>query len=191
MSCSPPEIRTRVVTNIDDQSMAGFAACYISAFAEPPYFEHYEADWVSEHVWKPHIPHCLIVAESEGVVVGLCCCHPVMADTEPGVRDYMLSQDLPFNPETTTFLSEVAVHADFRRQGLGTKLLCEWLRWAEAHSFTHYAMRTAEAGSNSLHMFEQLGSKRLPFVQDVSKGEVVSASNQRIYLYGEVSFYRS
>ncbi len=183
------DIHIRRILKPDDPALDGFVATYIDVFAEPPYEEHYEPDWVVEHVWVPHQPHCILVAEQgpEQCVIGLACCHVADADTEPAIRDYLRSQALPFDLARTAFMSELAVRKSDRGKGVGTALILERLRWAHEGGYTHYAMRTAADGSKSERMYHRLGSRKAPFVEDVSEGAVESASKQRIYLWGEIA----
>ncbi len=187
----------RCITNQDDPLFEGFASTYKDVFAGRPYFEEYTIEQIREDVWLPHVGDCIIVATVEGDseslsggVVGLACCHGVQKPTEPKIRDFLLSQpELSelFDPERTIFMSELAVRFEYRKNGLGHLLILERLRWGHENGFTHYAMRTAAAESNSRRMYERIGSKLAPFVQDVSEDGVVSASKSRIYMYGSIS----
>ncbi len=187
------ELSIRQVTTTTDSAATGFVETYRVAFADAPYFETYEPEWVLKHVWEPHLPHCILVAEVERApwgVAGLACCHALLADTEPEVRDYLVAQRLPFDPEHTVFMSELAVRREFRRQGLGAKLIQARLRWAEDTGFRFFALRTAATGSNSRRLYERIGAHTAPFVQDVSAAAVASSSTQRIFLWGETSWHR-
>jgi GNAT superfamily N-acetyltransferase len=179
----------RRITDPDDRALNGFLATYRDVFAEAPYHETYKLEWIVEHVWRPHLPHCIMVAEhaSDHHVVGLACCHAVDADTEPAIKEYLLAQELPFNPQHTVFMSELAVRSEVRRAGLGTTLVYERLAWARGAGFTNYVMRTAADGSNSQVLYRKIGAREAPFVQDVGAGEVASASPQRIYMWGEIA----
>ncbi len=183
----------RRVTIATDPAATGFVETYQAAFAEAPYFETYEPEWVLKHVWEPHLPHCVLVAEAEWAprgVAGLACCHPLLADTEPEVRDYLMAQHLPFDPERAVFMSELAVRREFRRRGLGAKLIQARLRWAEDAGFQFLVLRTAATGSNSRRLYERIGAQVASFVQDVSTAAIASSSTQRIFLWGETSWHR-
>ncbi len=183
------EIHYRRVTEKDHSSMQGFAAVYQSAFAEAPYFESYDPNWIIDFVWKPHIPHCLIVAQTEADgVVGIACAHLITEDVSSvGAFLQSLSEEgaaMPFPLHKTVYMSELAVLAPFRGRGIGRSLVLRRHDWAKEVGLTHYCMRTAEQGSNSQHLYQTLGARRAPFIQDMSDGEVKTESNQRIFLYG-------
>lgn len=197
MSDDDHYVTVRRVNNVDDPLLAGFVSTYKDVFAGSPYFEEYADEQIRDDVWIPHIGECIIVATTDDgsvarpeSVVGLACCHAVLAPTEPKIRDFLLSrQELPelFDPARAIFMSELAVRDDFRRRGLGQTLVLERFRWGLKAGFTHYAMRTAADGSNSRRMYERIGSVLAPFVQDVSEGGVISASKSRIYMYGSIA----
>lgn len=197
MSDNNHHVTIRRVTNVDDPLLAGFVSTYKDVFAGSPYFEEYNDEQVRDDVWIPHIGECILVVTTDDAlttrpesVVGLACCHAILAPTEPKIRDFLLSRpELPelFDPARAIFMSELAVRDDFRRRGLGQALVLERFRWGLEAGFTHYAMRTAAGGSNSRRMYERIGSALAPFVQDVSEDGVVSASKSRIYMYGSIS----
>ena len=179
------------ISDIDDPRLAGFIATYQDVFAGPPYFEKYAEQEVVDNVWKPHIGHGIVLAtNSTGMVVGLACCHSVVAETEPSIRDYILSRpEVPslFDPSRTIFMSELAVREQYRRRGLGKRFIIERFAWGREHGFESYCTRTADRSSNSRALYERIGAKLAPFVQDVSSGGVESASKARIYLYGSIA----
>ncbi len=171
--------------NADERTAAGFAAVYQSAFAEAPYFETYEIPWVLEHVWNAHQPHCIMVANLGNQVIGLGCAHTVLS-TVSTIGEFLQSQnaaDVPFPLETTLYMSELAVLRDFRGLGVGKALVQARIAWAREHGFTHYCMRTAAIGSNSRKLYESLGAKVAPIIQDVQGEAIESQSSQRIVLY--------
>lgn len=183
-----PDLRIRSIEDADDPAFHGFTSTYIDVFAGPPYFETYDPESVRGHVWVPHLPHCILVAErkSDNVVVGLACCHGVVADTEPKIRDYLLGQQLPFDPRRTIFMSELAVRDEMRRRGLGRALILERFRWGLERGFENFCMRTAADGSNSRRMYERIDARQLPFVQNVGGEGVETSATQRVYFWGQL-----
>jgi GNAT superfamily N-acetyltransferase len=174
----------------DDTHAQGFADVYMSAFAEAPYFETYEASWVIENVWTPHKQHCIFVTTDDGIVSGLGCAHPI-EDTLSPVGEFLLQisksgQELPFPMSSTLYMSELAVLAQYRKQGLGRELIKARLAWGREAGFTHYCMRTAENGSNSRTLYESLGAKRANFVQSVADENIETQSSHRILLFGSL-----
>ncbi len=179
------EIVFRRIEQVSDPAFAGFAAVYREAFGGPPYFEEYTDDGIRQDVWTPHIPECVIVAEAPQVI-GLACCHAILAPTEPSIRAFLLTQELPFDPREGIYMSELAVLTEERQKGLGEALIRARFRWAKERGFRFYLLRTAASGSNSQRLYERLGAKRTAFTQDVSLDGVVTASTQRIFLWGEI-----
>lgn len=174
----------------DDSLSQGFANVYASAFAEAPYFEKYENSWIIENVWTPHKQHCIFIAmDSEGVS-GLGCAHPIDSDLS-SVGKFLLEisesgQELPFPINTTLYMSELAVLSQYRKNGLGRKLVEARLEWGKEAGFTHYCMRTAANGSNSRRLYESFGARQAEFIQSVADETVETQSSHRILLFGRL-----
>lgn len=179
------EIAFRHIKRADDSAFAGFAAVYKEAFGGPPYFETYTDKQVWEDVWEPHVSECVIVAETSQVV-GLACCHAILAPTEPSIRSFLLTQMLPFDLREGIYMSELAVRMEERQQGLGEALIHARFRWAKMQGFRFYLLRTAANGSNSQRLYERLGARRTSFTQNVAQGGIATASTERIFLWGEI-----
>lgn len=179
------DIGFRQIQNLEDAAFPGFAAVYREAFGGPPYFETYTDEDIWRNVWEPHLPECVIVAEGPEVV-GLACCHAILAPTEPSIRDFLLTQDLSFDPQDGIYMSELAVLTDERRKGLGTALVRARFEWAKQKGFRFYLLRTAASGSNSQRMYERIGARRAPFTQSMASSDTVTASTERIFLWGEI-----
>ncbi len=179
------DITFRRIEREDDAAFTGFAAVYKGAFGGPPYFETYTDEQIREDVWNPHIPECVIVAE-KSEVVGLACCHAILAPTEPGIRSFLLMQELPFDPREGIYMSELAVRTEERQQGLGKSLIHARFRWAKGQGFRFYLLRTAASGSNSQRLYERLGARRAAFMQNVAHDGIATASTERIFLWGEI-----
>lgn len=179
------DIVFRRIVQADDPAFSGFATIYKEAFGGPPYFETYTDEQIREDVWKPHIPECVIVAETSQVV-GLACCHAILAPTEPGIRSFLLTQKLPFDPHEGIYMSELAVRMEERHQGLGEALIYARFRWAKAQGFRFYLLRTAATGSNSQRLYERLGARDAGFTQNVAQDGIVTASTERILLWGAI-----
>lgn len=178
------EYSIRQVKEEYDLSRDGFIKVYQEAFAGPPYFETFSDEEVID-VWNKHIPHCLMVAEYKGLVVGLSCCTPLLCDAQPSVKQFLMSQQsLPFDPAQTIYMSEVAVLSEHRKQGLGRKLIEARLEWGDVHGFRFYIMRTADRGSNSARLYCRMGAQKADFEQNVEHEGVETASTVRMYLYG-------
>lgn len=175
-----------------DQHRNGFAELYKVAFSEAPYYESYTIDDVIRDVWDPHVlgSHCVVVATLNGTVIGLGCAHAVVDEISP-LDAFLTEQErmghhVPFPAATTLYMSELAVDPSVRGNGLGSTLVEVRRRWGRENGFTHYCMRTAAEGSNSRSLYERMGARVAPFVQDVTGEAVVSESDRRIILYGKL-----
>lgn len=188
------EITFRRITDLRDPGVQSFIQTYQEAFSGPPYFENYSEQSVYEHVWEPHIDHCVVVAERDGEVIGLGCVHPLMGnDISKSAQEYLLSRnDLPLDPAKTIYMSELAVSEKARGQGLGSKLVIACYQWALKQGYTDYVLRTAAEGSNSLSLYSKMGGKLLAgehAVSTVEGGTEATSSTSRVYLFGKLSDY--
>lgn len=170
-----------------------FISLYKDAFGGAPYFESYEDAWVKENVWDFHLKKgCIILAIHNNTVIGLGCAIPLFEDKK--VFDFVSSfEKLPFNVGTALYMSELAVSRLFRKSEthIGTELVKRRIIWASENGFNTYVMRTAAENSNSEGLYTKIiGAKKiLGLIQNISENpeEIPSASNERIFLYGEVS----
>ncbi len=168
----------------------GFINLYKEVFAGAPYFESYTDEYVEREVWNKHLEHngwiFLALAHDESVV-GFGCALPAEKSWESGRFLHENMSKLPFELETACYMSEIGVHADYRKKGIGTGLIRARINVAKEKGFKTYVMRTALEGSNSKNMYLSFGAKIIDgLVQDVSEHakEVSSKSEFRMYLYG-------
>ncbi|MDP3899843.1 MAG: GNAT family N-acetyltransferase [bacterium] len=174
--------------------MERFTQVYQESFAGPPYFETYSDLDIERDVWTPHLKSgCIVLALHAGeVVVGLGCAMPVTQwQHDKEFQAFLIDHKhcLPFCLDNVCFMTEVAVATNHRRQGIGTRLVQSRIEWACRNGMSHYMMRTAAEGSNSICMYRKLGAQELNgLVQNVSvhAKKVGSASKKRVYLYGSV-----
>jgi hypothetical protein len=86
-------------------------------------------------------------------------------------------------------MSELGVLASYRGHKIGYALTAQRLAVISQLGDTHYVMRTAAEGSNSLHLYERIGSVVIPGRQNVATSDQVqvnqSKSLERVYCYGE------
>lgn len=170
----------------------GFVQVYSEAFSGPPYFEKYDGRYVETKVWETHLASgCIILALAGSRVIGLGCCIPFVNleadDPNYEVKLFLQARKfLPFELERTGYMSEIAVLQEYRRQGIGQRLVEERFRWLKSQRMNFYAMRTAASCSNSLNLYRSLGAQPADFIQDVSGAEIASASHQRIFLHGRL-----
>ncbi len=180
-----------VLSNID---VTEFIRAYQEAFGGPPYYETYSDQEVLETVWEPHLRDgVIILAKDNHHVVGFGCSIPLLKapdDVQGYLRERHADGSLPeeFDPANTWYMSELGVLEAYRRQGLAYELVRHRLTSVNHGGATHYVMRTAAEGSNSRHLYEQVGSRPLAFEQDMSDNAQVTAngshSTSRVYLFG-------
>jgi len=171
----------------------GFIKAYQQAFGGAPYFEEYTPDDVLEQVWNPHLKDGIIVlAMLNSAVIGFGCALPLLkspGDIQEFVEQSIAAGAYSADPSKVWYMSELGVLEDFRRHGIGTKLVKHRLLTITYRGDTHYVFRTAAEGSNSIHIYERVGAQRLPHLQDVSSSNQVvlnhSHSTERVYLHGD------
>lgn len=184
------KVTYHMISDQEDPARAGFVEVYKAAFAEAPYFEEYDNDWITTNVWNTHLSHILIVAKINDQIAGLGCAHPVLEEMST-VGTFLEEKErdgtkIPFPLETTIYMSELAVSGKFRKHGIGSKLIKLRHEKAKEIGFSHYCMRTAADGSNSRSIYESMGAQSLPFTQPVNDEGIDSQSESRIILYGEL-----
>jgi len=175
----------RRVTDPEDPARGGFVDLYRTAFGGPPYHEEHTAELVVRDVWRPHVTHCLVLAEADSRVVGFGCVVPLLECPNPGLRAFLRGQT-PLGPTMAelVYMSEMAVDTSQRGKGLGTALVRARARWAHHHGFTHFIVRTASSGS-SAGLYQRLGAQVAPFVQHLAQD--TTRSPTRRFLWGPVA----
>lgn len=173
---------------------SGFVAAYKEAFGGPPYFESYSDEEVLQEVWLPHRSDGIIVLALANYsdVVGFGCSKPVRSSSQE-IRDFLESSEqqglLPFPSVNAWYMSELGVLDSYRGRKIGYALTAQRLSAISQLGDTHYVMRTAAEGSNSLHLYERIGSAVIPGRQNIADSNQVqvnhSQSLERVYCYGE------
>lgn len=176
-----------------DHLRNAFINVYKEAFGGHPYFETYTDEQVLNDTWSPHFAKGIIVLALDGEnVVGLGCAKPV-SEAPPEDQSFLKACRengwLTVHTDTMWYMSELAVLTNYRRKGIGYRLVCERLKRILALGGDHYSFRTASQGSNSAQLYTNIGAVKLPGVVDVSGTDQVkindSQSFQRIFFYGE------
>lgn len=181
----------QVTDEIANHHRDDFIRTYRTVFGYAPYGETYTDAEILD-IWHPHLKDGIIVlAHDRGSVIGLGCSIPVL-HTSTEVQGFLelrrgtngFSDDL----RKVWYMSEVGVLEPYQRKGIGTQLIRERLLRIVAKGDSHYTMRTAAEGSNSIGLYHALGAVDLPGLQDVSSSAQVtvnkSQSTARVYLHG-------
>lgn len=171
----------------------GFVSAYQQAFSGPPYFERYTREEVLAETWEPHLRDGMIVlATLDNVVVGFGCAMPLEkspADVQDFMAQSIANGSYRADLKKAWYMSEVGVLEHYRGHGIGTALVKHRLLNIQHRGDTHYVLRTAAQGSNSIRIYERLGASTLPNLQDVSASDQVttngSQSTERVYLHGD------
>jgi GNAT superfamily N-acetyltransferase len=188
------EISFRRITSNDDKAEESFIDVYKKAFAGPPYFEKSDSTFVREKVWKAHQGQMLIVAEEKGTVIGLICGHLLTKkEISPSACNF-IQEHLGgiINERGTLYFSELAVAPSHQGIGVASVLVASALTWASENHISKFILRTASRGSNSIGIFKKFGAREFKLTQNVESAEAggpSSASTQRIYLAGDVSWH--
>jgi GNAT superfamily N-acetyltransferase len=163
-----------------------FVPAYQSAFGGPPYFETYSEQEVLDDIWHEHLARgVIILALVDGSVAGFGCALPLTAspeDVNVHLAPFIADGTLP-KAETVWYMSELGVLPRYRYHGIGYRLVQERLRAVRHYGGSHFVMRTAAEGSNSLHLYQRAGAQLLPGAQVVGEPNG-SKSTSRIYLHG-------
>jgi len=181
-----------VGSDFNHSHLSGFIKVYKEAFSQPPYNETYSDEEVNTDVWTPHLKDgCIILALENEQVVGLGCTISMDKwEHDPEFQAFIeVNRSKLPNDDLSKicWMSEVAVLPTHWRRGIGTKLAETRIAWGKKNNFTHFMLRTAKKGSNSIKMWQNLSGKVIEgLIQDVSTHakEVNSQSTERVYISG-------
>ena len=160
----------------------------------PPYFEEYTDCEIYEGVIAPHMKDGVVVyATDSETLIGFGCAIPFNRSPDD-VQEFLsnLSKDgrLPrsFDYKNAWYMSELGVRCSYRGMGIAWELVRLRMLQVIAHGCSHYFMRTASVGSNSMPMYMKSGAIPVGQQQDVSSTEQATENHtqslQRIYLWG-------
>lgn len=161
----------------------------------PPYFEEYTDCEIYEGVIAPHMKDGVVVyATDSETLIGFGCAIPFNRSPDD-VQEFLsnLSKDgrLPrsFDYKNAWYMSELGVRCSYRGMGIAWELVRLRMLQVIAHGCSHYFMRTASVGSNSMPIYMKSGAIPVSQQQDVSSTEQATENHtqslQRIYLWGD------
>lgn len=129
-----------------DSDEQGWLRCSVLSFLDTAYFD-------SVFRQKPRYEHLAIelVAESEGTIAGAI---DVECEEEPGSVCTVCTEDDP--SRLGAMIWHLAVHPDFQRRGIGTRLLHEAQRQAEEHGIRCFEVWTRD-DPGALRWYEARG----------------------------------
>jgi len=82
-------------------------------------------------------------------------------------RDHIDAYAVTGRAGSVSYLQRLAVRPDTQRQGLGTELVLDALRWSQRHGARSTLVNTQEHNHRALALYEQLGFVRQPVGLDV------------------------
>lgn len=184
----PSILIEEIKLDASERVMQQFVQLYKKCFAEAPYFESYEDDWVRKEVCEKNMQlGCIFGAFSADVLIGFGCALILNQYRDSSPYRYLEDvRSLSFDLNDSVYMSELGVASDMRRHGVGMQLVQARLNWARGRGFSSFVMRTAGSGSNSLRMYKRLGAQLISGRQNVCNvdDEVKTESSERIYLWG-------
>ncbi|MBT4723201.1 GNAT family N-acetyltransferase [Candidatus Falkowbacteria bacterium] len=191
---SDHSIRLEVVADVNHPAMVQFAEVYKAAFAQYPYFENFEVQWVIDEIWTPHIKDngiVILAISNEGRCVGLTCGVKMTSDCAKSAREFLVSQRptkrfeevIGHRIEEFFYYSELAVLPEWQKRGVGKKLMRAYLDQIHLRSIPVTVARTAAVGSNSIHLFTKNLFEDLEVLQPMYDDVVKTESKYRVYLF--------
>lgn len=160
---------------------------YMDAFAGAPYFESFQRQdllLAAREKWcnSSYNPLVLIQRDSksrdlQGFLVG----YSLLA--EPKILDRLRPHVESFQPEHLFYISELAVHIDFRGRGIAKNLIQQAVELLP--DYRYFLARTNEHNSPSQTAFERCDFAIVPEIEEIVAHERVSGQacvDRRIFL---------
>lgn len=135
------ELVIRSAEASDYAAVRGLADALAAHLEEPPpplTLERYLAFYVREHA-----PLHLFVALLEDRVVGMIA--------------WILTHEL-YSAQAGMYISDIAVHADARRKGVGKALMSKAKEWASDHGVTKLGWDVWHRNASAMQFYERLGA---------------------------------
>ncbi|HBE77507.1 MAG TPA: GNAT family N-acetyltransferase [Firmicutes bacterium] len=85
---------------------------------------------------------CIMVAELQGTIIGMCTAQLVISTAEGG---------------NAALIEDMVIHEDYRRQGIGRRLLQEIEAWALKHGSKRLQLLADRNNSPALAYYQRLG----------------------------------
>lgn len=153
------------IDNINDMRFyqKGFIRIFKQAFAGAPYFENFqdkEVKTIMADLALSYGSYCAVLLKNNEVI-GLVGGLPLSDENE--IADLLHAKNAIEDPQRTFYLAELAVANDFRKKGLGTKLVKSLLKDIQKESdYDNIIVRTQSEGSNAINIFKNNGLKVVP-----------------------------
>ena len=120
------------------RSLADALAAHIEEPPPPLTLDRYVAFHIREHA-----PVHLFVAQLEDRVVGMIA--------------WILTHEL-YSARAGMYISDIAVHADARRQGVGSALMTKAKEWAADHGVTRLGWDVWKHNTSAMQFYARLGA---------------------------------
>lgn len=158
--------KIKEITDVED-----FKKVY-SVFSRPPYNEKYTEEELEEIFREYKEKGYLYGAYTDEACVGLIA-------LERGAKK---SQPVDFKNKKVMYLADIAVLDEYRRKGLGNKLMLYGVMQSKLLGYEKMYMRTLQNGSMSYNIASRIGFKQIPNVfQSVERermdGKIESMQN--------------
>lgn len=141
----------RIVKGENDRDRRAFRELYASAARMEDFAWVYQGADIDAELWRGNVDHCIRTIRSgkDGPMLGIACCHPLAANVEPRVRQWIGSHQLPCEPERAVVISCLLVRPEARGQRHSMSLGFDCLRWAWAQNrdagkvYTHFFIQAS------------------------------------------------
>lgn len=105
--------------------------------------------------------YAILACENDKIVGVLLCC--------PLTFDALLPENISqkYAPESSIYIAEMMVSENFRGQGIGKKLLIEFMKTVEKTRFTDAFIRVWDKNIAALTLYEKTGFKRIATIEQI------------------------
>lgn len=142
---------------------------YRQVYSEPPEFQHWD-ETLGDYLWKnrPNISTYQQGEKLVGLAISMPLAQSAIAHEIITTPDGEGPVGLYF-PENSWYLSDLLVHPNYRRQGIGSRLL----RVAILKSLnTPWVLRVSTSREGAIALYEKIGFKKVPASQIVYYGSI-------------------
>lgn len=165
----------RRVEGQGDPDRRAFRELYASAARMEDFAWVYHGADIEGELWRGNADHCIQtirpeeptvkVKKQEAPMLGIACCHPLTADVEPKLHQWIGLHQLPCDPEHAVVISCLLVRPEARGQRHAMSLGFDCLRWAWTQNrdagkgYTHFLIQaSAEVARRPQGLIRRIGA---------------------------------